>query len=106
MNHFRSWTLIIAILCAWPALTQAQGAGAEWAALNQEIMDLYWQGNYAQAAVVAQQALTLAETQAGPNHPDVVTSLEKLASLYRATQRPAEARELEQRAAQIRAMGR
>ncbi|PJB97384.1 MAG: tetratricopeptide repeat-containing protein, partial [Nitrospirae bacterium CG_4_9_14_0_8_um_filter_70_14] len=42
----------------------------------------------------------------GPDHPDVATSLENLAALYRATQRIAEAEKLEERAARIRAIKR
>jgi hypothetical protein len=42
----------------------------------------------------------------GPYHPDVASSLENLAALYRATKRGKEAAELEKRAARIRAMKR
>jgi len=35
------------------------------------------------AVMVAKKALQVAEQEVGPNHPDVATSLNNLASLYR-----------------------
>jgi tetratricopeptide (TPR) repeat protein len=61
----------------------AQGAGIEWDILNQEVMDLYRAGKYDRAVVVAQKALQVAEQNVGPDHPDVATSLNNLAELYR-----------------------
>jgi hypothetical protein len=55
---------------------------------------------------VAQKALQVAEKALGPDHPNVATSLENLAGLYRATNRVAEAKALEERAAKIRAIKR
>ncbi len=46
-------------------------------------MELYRSGQYDRAVVVAQQALQVAEQNVGPNHPDVATSLNNLAELYR-----------------------
>ena len=60
----------------------AQGAGAEWETLNQKVMDLYRTGNYDRAVTVAKKALEVAEKNAGPDHPDVATSLNNLALLY------------------------
>jgi Tetratricopeptide repeat len=55
---------------------------------------------------VAQKALQVAEQNVGPDRPDVATSLNNLAALYRATKRNAEAEALEKRAARIRAIKR
>jgi len=51
---------------------------------------------------VATKALALAETNRGPDHPEVATSLTNLAALYRATERAPAADALEKRAARIR----
>jgi len=64
------------------SFAHAQGAGIEWDILNQEVMELYRAGKYDRAIVVAQKALQVAEQNAGPDHPDVATSLNNLASLY------------------------
>ncbi|MCP9462669.1 MAG: tetratricopeptide repeat protein, partial [Nitrospira sp.] len=64
------------------------------------------QGRYATAEPLLKRSLAIWEKTLGPDHPDVATSLENLAVLYRATQRSSEAQPLEQRAAKIRAMNR
>jgi len=51
----------------------------------------------------AKKALQIAEQSVGPDYPDVATSLENLAILYRKTGRGQESAPLEQRAADIRA---
>jgi len=53
-----------------------------------------------------QEALEVAEKNVGSKNPDVATSLENLALLYRATGRVEEAEKLEERAARIRAIKR
>jgi tetratricopeptide (TPR) repeat protein len=69
--------------------------------------DLYNdQGQYAQAEPLFERALTINEKALGPDHPDVATSLENLAALYRVTKRDKEAETLEKRAARIRAIQR
>jgi hypothetical protein len=46
------------------------------------------------------------EKALGPDHPDVATCLENLATLYRATKRVSKVESFEQRAAKIRALKR
>ena len=75
----------------------AQGAGTEWDILNDEVQELYRTGQYARAVVVGKKALKVAEEIVGPDHPDVATSLNNLALLYRATGQILEAQELERR---------
>ena len=106
MKNLRILTAAILLFCSGTPLVYSQGAGIEWDALNQQVMDLYRQGNYDRAAVVAQRALEVAEQNLGPDHPDVANSLNNLADLYRATNRIEEAEKLQQRTAQIRAMKR
>ncbi len=60
----------------------------------------------AQAEPLYKRALAIYEEALGPNHPDVATSLENLAALYRASNRGEEAETLEKRAARIRAIQR
>jgi hypothetical protein len=50
--------------------------------------------------------LAIRERALGPDHPDVATSLENLAALYRETDRAEAAALLEERAARIRAIKR
>ena len=79
----------------------AQGAGIEWKTLNQEVQDLYRAGNYDRAVVVGKKALEVAETEVGPNHSDVATSLNNLALLYQMQGRYASAEPLYKRALAI-----
>ena len=51
--------------------------------LNQQVIKLYKQGRYQEAIKVAQQTLTIQEKALGPDHPDVATSLNNLALLYK-----------------------
>jgi hypothetical protein len=53
-----------------------------------------------------QRALAIQEKALGLNHPDVATSLENVAALYRRTSRENTAKALEDRAAKIRRMHR
>jgi tetratricopeptide (TPR) repeat protein len=62
---------------------------------------LYEAGKYAEAVPLAQRAVELAEKQFGPEHPNVVTSLNNLAELYREQGRYAEAEPLQKRALAI-----
>ena len=66
----------------------------------------YMQDEYVQAEPLYNRSLTIREEALGPNHPDVASSLENLARLYRATHRGKEAAKLEQRAAKTRAIKR
>ena len=62
----------------------------------------YHAGEYAEGIQPARQALEIRERLLGPEHPDVATSLNNLAQLYRSQGRYAEAEPLHQRALTIR----
>jgi len=62
--------------------------------LNQRFFQLYEQGQYSQAIIVAEQALTLSRQIWGEEHPNIATSLSNLAELYRFQGRYAEAQPL------------
>ena len=74
--------------------------------LNSLAAVYFAQGQYPKAEPLCKRALAIGEKALGPNHPDLVTSLENLAKLYRETNREKEAAELEKRAAAIRAKER
>ena len=75
---------------------------AEADRLNQQVIQLNQQGRYSEAIPLAQQALAIRETALGENHPDVATSLNNLAELYRAQGNYAAAEPLYQRSLSIR----
>jgi tetratricopeptide (TPR) repeat protein len=70
-------------------------------ALNKKVTVLIQKGLYADAIPQAQKILADTEHKRGPNQPDVVTSLTRLAELYRKQCRYAEAEPLYYRALTI-----
>ncbi len=93
--------LMLVTRCDRPSVC-AQGAGIEWEILNQEVIGLTRGGEYDRGVVVAKKALEVAEKNVGPNHPDVATSLNNLAELYRNQGLYAQAEPLYRRALAIR----
>jgi tetratricopeptide (TPR) repeat protein len=69
--------------------------------LTRTVLDQYAAGNYQSAIPMAQHALELEEKARGPDHPDVATALNNLASLYRYAGQPAVAESLYRRALDI-----
>lgn len=78
--------LMLLLFAFWTGAT-VHAQGIEWEMLNDEVEALYQQGSYDRAVVVAKKALQVAEQAHGTDHPDVATSLENLAALYRQTKR-------------------
>jgi len=64
------------------------------------------QGRSSQAEPFFKRSLAIWEKALGPDHPNVATSLENMAALYRKSGREKEAEALEKRAAAIRAIKR
>jgi tetratricopeptide (TPR) repeat protein len=58
------------------------GTADEAQRLNQQLIQLYHQGNYAEAARLGERALAIREKVLGPEHPDTAASLNHLARLY------------------------
>jgi len=106
MTRILHLIVMATMLCLTTSQAHAQGAGIEWETLNQEVNELYRAGQYGRAMTVAKAALKVAEQNVGLEHPKVAQSLENLAKLYRSTKRPEEARKLEARAKNIRAIKR
>ena len=75
---------------------------AEIARLNQQVVQLYGQGRYGEADIVAKRSLDLTEKKLGPDHPDTATNLNNLALLYQAQGAYAAAAPLHKRALAIR----
>jgi len=99
------WITVLAILLfvpleGWPENREALLERAE--RLSQQVIQLYQQGQYAQAIQLAHEALRIREQALGPAHPHVATSLNILAELYRATGQYAKAEPLYQRSLAIR----
>jgi tetratricopeptide (TPR) repeat protein/CHAT domain-containing protein len=78
----------------------AQGV-AEADALNRQAVALYQQGKYTEAIELAKRSLAIRERELGPGHPDIGTSLNNLAELYRAQDNLSEAEPLLLRALTI-----
>ena len=70
--------------------------------LNQHVVQLYGQGKYKEATVIAEKALRLTERTLGKDHPDTLGSVNNLAFLYKAQGRYGEAEPLLRRALEAR----
>ena len=97
----------IVLLCLAAASSRTLAADensdlARATALNQQAIQLYKEGRYAEATSIAKEALAIRERALGPDHPDVAVSLNNLAQLYRAEGRDPEAEPLLKRSLAIR----
>src|SRR4051812_30749945 len=88
----RGWSaalLGVVVLVGAPGGAWAQGVKPDAAALaeaerlNDEVVKLYGQADFSAAIPLAERALALRERALGPLHPDVATSLNNLAALYK-----------------------
>ncbi len=93
-------TAFFLLLQATPPVL-AQGAGSEWDILLQEAMELHRTGKYDRGVVIARKALEVAEKNDGPDHPNVVVSLNFLGLLYDTQGQYAQAEPLYKRALAI-----
>jgi len=82
MKHLKEIAIAILLLLSGTTFVWAQGAGIEWSVLSQTAEELYRQGKYDGAVVVAQKALEVAKQNVGPDHPDVAKSLNSLGRIY------------------------
>ncbi|GDZ95766.1 tetratricopeptide TPR_2 [Planktothrix agardhii CCAP 1459/11A] len=81
----------------WNDFTQQM----EWSTLNQQVNQLYNQGKFNEAILVAKQALILAQSLHPGDHPDLATSLNNLALLYEFQGRYSEAEPLYKQALEM-----
>ena len=96
-NPLLSVFLVLAVF-ALPASAQE----ARWRELTAQVEQLDKQGKYSDAIPVAQEALRVAESTFGPEHPNVAESLNSLAVLYDNQGRYTEAEPLFKQALTIR----
>lgn len=100
-NVFNLKRLLAPVALLFYLSVPAQAQEAEWKRLSDEAGKLYNQGQFAQAEAIAQQALAVAESTLGPDHPDVAANLNSLARLYKSLGRHAQAEQYYQRALAI-----
>ncbi|MEH2379316.1 MAG: tetratricopeptide repeat protein, partial [Nostoc sp.] len=78
-----------------PPVSTAQSAQlAEAERLNQQVIQLYNEGKYSEAIPLAERMLAIHKQISGEEHPDVATSLNNLALLYKSQGRYADAEPL------------
>lgn len=90
--------IILVVALVLSCFVSAYAQETLWKELTTKVKMLYQQGQYSEAAKVAQEALTVAQKTFGPNHPYMATSLNNLAALYQAQGRYAGAEPLCKRA--------
>ena len=73
-----SLPFLLALASPFPAYAKK----SEWEQLNKQSTALYEQGDLEKAEETIKKALELAERTYGPEHPNVATSLNNLATLY------------------------
>jgi tetratricopeptide (TPR) repeat protein len=102
MSRIDIITAAIVLLLAGTTPVHAQGAATERHTLNQDVEELYQQGRYVQATILAKRALEDAQAKEGPDHLEVARSLNNLALLYATQGEYAKAEPLYKRALAIR----
>ncbi|MCC2643710.1 MAG: Kinesin light chain-like protein [Nitrospira sp.] len=77
--------LVLSMLGVVVSAGAQESTGNEADTLNQQVEQLYRQGQYSDAIPLAQRSLELNEAQLGPEDPKTVTSLNNLALLYKSS---------------------
>jgi hypothetical protein len=78
--------LLPALTLASPFALPANAQSSEADQLTKTVIELYTTGKYESALPLARQVLEIQEKALGPDHPDVATALNNLASIYRSGQ--------------------
>lgn len=100
MKTLAKTTLVMMLILSFTAFAWAQET--LWNELNAKLVTLYQQGQYSEAAKIAEEALSVAEKTFGPDHPDVATVLGNMAQFYEKIGKKDEARRFEEQAKKIR----
>ena len=90
-------TLMVISFAGPPAIAQQNEATA----LNERVVELTRAGKFPEAIALARRALEIREKALPPDHPDVATSLDNLAALYKIQGRYKDAEPLHRRALAI-----
>ena len=93
--------MVLMLFLAAATGAAAQGT-ADVAAPNEQVVQLYGQGKYKEAAALAEKALAFAKRVLGREHPDTLSSTNNLAVLYKAQGRLADAEPLFKRVLEAR----
>jgi tetratricopeptide (TPR) repeat protein len=93
--------LIVGFRLAFPDVVAQIVSNTDMNALSQQIIQLRNQGRYSEAIPLAQRVVAIQQKTLGPEHPDVATSLNNLAVLYRVQGRYTEAEVLYKRSLEI-----
>ena len=99
--RFTRAALALCVALASPSWVAAQDTLDDAYRLDQRVFQLLQQGKYAQAVPLSQRAVTIRKRLLGASHPDVATSLNNLADLYRAMAAYAQAEPLYRQALEI-----
>src|SRR3972149_4631639 len=78
----RSVKVILMVVMVISVSKVAYSQESLWNELNAKFTKLYQQGQYAEALMVAEEAVKVAEKTFGKDHPNTATSLNNLAKLY------------------------
>ncbi len=81
MKTLAKTTLVVMLVLSFTVFAWAQET--LWNELNTELVTPYQQGQYSEAAKIAEEALSIAEETFGTDHPDVATVLGNMAQFYR-----------------------
>jgi len=98
----RSVKVILMMIMVISVSKVAYSQEALWNELNAKSTKLYQQGQYSEALKIAEEAIKVAETTFGKDHPNTAQSLNNLALLYYAQGKYAEAEPLYKQALSIR----
>jgi tetratricopeptide (TPR) repeat protein len=94
--------LIIVVALCLGLTDQVTAQEALWKELDQTVNKLYEEGKYAEATRIAERAVEVASKTFGPDHPNVVTSLNDVAQLYQQQGKYSEAEPFYKRSLAIR----
>jgi tetratricopeptide (TPR) repeat protein len=102
-DSMRSALLIAALLCSLisAGVTPVGAEGETLQVLNDTAVSLYEQGNYDDAAELAERALKIAEDSMGPDNPEIAPFLNNLAVIYYAQGKYSTAAAMYQRAIRV-----
>lgn len=82
MKFFKWLKRFISALQSYLSDASLSDKSESWETLNEQILQLYQQGQYAAAIPLGQRAVKLARKQWGNQHPNLAASLNNLALLY------------------------
>lgn len=79
LKKIKQWSILLA--CTF-FLSQAVVANEQWEELNDGAVTYYESGNYKDALVLIEKALSYARKELGEQHPNTLTIMNNLATLY------------------------